>query len=93
MDYASCDLKKYLEDNPHADVKELKEKFDLILSFGNKHVILLYSDVPKSWTENKVYGRPLLDGTMVYINKQVQIGDMDEILRIAGKLGYGVAKA
>lgn len=84
-------VEKYLQDNPCADAKELKEKFDLKLVFGNKPIILLYTDVPKSWAE-KVYARRLSDGTIVYINKQVQVDDMPEILRITHELGYKVVK-
>ncbi len=84
-------VEKYLEDNPLADIHELKEKFDLRLMFSNKPIILLYSDVPKSWTE-KVYARRLSDGTIAYINKQVQIVDMPDILRIAKGFGYKVVK-
>ena len=57
--------------------------------------VLMYKNIGnkiKSLAE-KAHGCLLLDGTMVYINKDVQIGDMDAILRIANELGYIVDKA
>ena len=84
-------VEKYLQDNPCADAKELKEKFDLKLVFGNKAIIMLYPDVPKSWAD-RVHAKCLANGTMVYINKQVQVDDMPEILRITHELGYKVVK-
>lgn len=80
---------KYLEDNPHADIAELNGAFDLTLL--GKPIILLPKDITHSW-ESKVQKteRVLLDGTKIYINNQVQIGDMEAILNIANNLSYKV---
>ena len=80
---------KYLEDNPNADIAELSAAFDLTLL--GKPIILLPKDIMHSW-ESKVAKteRVLSDGTKIYINNQVQIGDMEAILSIANNLGYKV---
>ena len=83
-------IEKYLEDNPGADAKELKDKFSLKL--GSHPAIMLSSEVPGGWA-GRVQECRLLDGTIVYINKQVKLRNMDAILRIANELGYIVDKA
>lgn len=78
---------KYIEDHPSTDVDELKRIFNLKLVFNKKTIILLPKDTPPA-LKTKAPGRTLSDGTQIYINNQVQIGDMEEILHIAKDLGH-----
>ena len=82
---------KYLEDNPNADISELRGAFDLFLVCNNKRIILLPKDVSPSLKAKVIKTeRALSDNTIIYINNQVQIGDMEAILSIANNLGYKV---
>lgn len=78
---------KYIEDHPSTDVDELKRIFNLKLVFNKKTIILLPKDTPPA-LKTKAPERTLSDGTQIYINNQVQIGDMEGILRIAKDLGH-----
>ena len=59
--------------------------------FNKKQVILLPADAPAS-LKAKAPIKTLFDGTQIYVNNQVQIGDMDEVLRIARENGQIVKK-
>lgn len=84
-------VQKHITDCPNDDVSALKKKFDKKLEFNKKAIILLENETTqKDWDDKKVYSVTLLDGTVVYINKQVQIGDIEEIIRIAKSLGYNI---
>ena len=65
----------------------MKRIFNLKLVFNKKTIILLPKDTPPA-LKTKAPERTLSDGTQIYINNQVQIGDMEEILRIAKDLGH-----
>ena len=82
---------KYLEDNPGANIAELRGAFDLSLVCNKRTIILLPENVTLS-LKSKVAKteRTLSDGTKIYVNNQVQIDDMEAILNIANNLGYKV---
>ena len=82
---------KYLSEHPNADLDELRRVFNLQLVFNKKQVILLPADAPAS-LKAKAPIKTLFDGTQIYVNNQVQIGDMDEVLRIARENGQIVKK-
>lgn len=86
-------VKKYIDANSTADTVKLKEVFDLKLVFNKKPIILMHDETTQKMRDGaKVEPVTLADGTSIYINKQVQIGDMDEIIRIANGLGYTIKK-
>ena len=86
-------VSKYIAANPEDDISKLKKVFDLKLVYNNKPIILDHSETTQYMRDKKkVESMTLTDGTTIYINKQVQIGDMDEIIRIANRLNYTIVK-
>ena len=80
---------KYIADYPASDVNELKRIFDLKLVFNKKAIILLPEETPNN-LKARAPERTLSDRTHIYINNQVQIDDMKEIIRIAKDLGHTI---
>ena len=86
-------VKKYIADHSEVDVSNLKNVFDLKLTFNNKMIILITSETTQNMRDGgKVVPMTLPNGATIYINKQVQIGDMKEIIHIAKKLNYPIEK-
>lgn len=84
-------VEKYLEENPGVDINKLKSVFDLSLVFNHKPIILLPNETPKALKE-KAPEKELADGTKIYINNQVQIGDMESIINLCKSLKYDIEK-
>ncbi|MCH5184295.1 MAG: PD-(D/E)XK nuclease family protein [Oscillospiraceae bacterium] len=86
-------VKKYLRDHPTADIAELKQVFNLKLDANKKPIVLFDTEATQVMKDcKKAVPLTLADGTVIYINNQVTIGDMQEILRIADELKYPVTK-
>ena len=86
-------VKKYLRDHPAADVGELKQTFNLKLDANKKPIVLFDAETTQVMKDyKKAVPLTLDDGTVIYINNQVTIGDMPEVLRIAEELKYSVTK-
>lgn len=87
-------IQKYISANPNADAAELKRVFDFKLEFNKRYVILLETETTQKMRDDeKVFAITLpVDGSTIYINKQVQIGDMDNITNIADALKFDVKK-
>jgi hypothetical protein len=85
-------VERYIDEHPGVSVSDLKTKFDISLVFNKKPIILLPSETPAG-LKKKAKEKMLPDGvTNIYINNQVQIGDMEEFLRIVKSLDYDVIK-
>ena len=84
-------VEKYLKQNPGVDVNTLKRVFDLSLVFNHKPIILLPKETPNA-LKAKAPEKELADGTKIYINNQVQIGDMESIIDLCKHLKYDVEK-
>ena len=84
-------VEKYLEQNPGVDVHTLKRVFDLSLVFNHKPIILLPKETPNA-LKAKAPEKELADRTQIYINNQVQIGDMESIIDLCKNLKYDIEK-
>ncbi len=83
----------YIDAHPEHDASKLKSVFDAKMTFNKKPIILLESETTQKMREDrKVEKKVLSDGTVIYINKQVQIEDMQEIIRIASEQNYTIEK-
>lgn len=86
-------VNRYIDAHPEDDVTKLKTVFNLKLVFNKKPIILLTSETTQNMRDGgKVEKKVLSDETVIYINKQVQIGDMQDIIRIARELNYTIEK-
>lgn len=84
-------VKKYVEDHPEIDFKELKKVFCLTLSFDKKNMIRRVNELTSSEKQHK---RALLNPTElvvvkdakdVCVNSQWQSTDIPQFIRIAKK--------
>ena len=86
-------VSKYIETHLEDDISKLKEIFDLKLVYNKKPIILTHPETTQYMRDKgKVVPMTLAEGSTIYINKQVQIGDMEAIIHIANRLNYTIEK-
>ena len=86
-------VSKYIETHLEDDISKLKEIFDLKLVYNKKPIILTHPETTQYMRDKgKVVPMTLAEGSTIYINKQVQIGDIEAIIHIANRLNYTIEK-
>ena len=87
---------EYVNANANLTYDDLKDTFDITVSFDKKPLIRRMNDLSSNEKKNKraFIDEPitLSDGTIVVVNSQVQSIDMPEIIQIATNLGYSITK-